>query len=97
ILRSVFFSLAASAGLLYVALQTRSPIWRAAIYFLAAFSLIPGPYLWNSYYDIIMRGALSVFTDQVIFVGLLVLTLVLVRRTLGWALFILSAIALLYA
>ena len=97
ILRSVFFSLAASAGLLYVALQTRSPIWRAAIYFLAAFSLIPGPYLWNSYYDIIMRGALSVFTDQVIFVGLLVLTLVLVRRTLGWALFILSAVALLYA
>lgn len=97
ILRSMFFSMAAAAGLAYVGLQTRSAGWRVVLYLLAAFALIPGPYLWVSYYDIIMRGALSIFSDRVIFVGLLILTLVLVRRTLGWALFILSAVALLYA
>lgn len=97
ILRSMFFSMAAAAGLVYVALQTRSVAWRVIIYLLAAFALVPGPYLWASYYDIIMRGALSVPSDRVIFIGLLVFTLVLVRRTLGWALFILSVVALLYA
>lgn len=97
ILRSTFFSMAASAGLLAIALQTRATWARMVLYLLALVALVPGPHLWTSYYDIIMRGALSTGIDQVIFVGLVAVTLVLVRRTLGWALLILAVLSLLYA
>ena len=97
LLRSVFYSMVAAAGLAAIALQTRLVVGRAALYVLAVFALVPGPYLWHNYLDIIMRGALSTALDEWIFVGLAVLTLVLVRKTLGWALLILAVLALLYA
>src|SRR5690606_7369280 len=97
ILRSTFYSMAASAGLLAIALQTRATWARLVIYLLALVALVPGPHLWTSYYDIIVRGALSTEIDRVIFVGLVAVTLVLVRRTLGWALLILAVLSLLYA
>lgn len=97
ILRSTFFSMAAAAGLLSVALKTKASWARAALYLLVIVALIPGPYLWNSYFDIIMRGAMSTGIDNWMFLGVLVVTLVLVRRTLGRALFILSVLSLLYA
>lgn len=97
ILRSIFYSMAASAGLLAIALQTRATWARMVMYVLALIALVPGPHLWISYYDIIMRGALSTGIDQVIFVGLVAVTLVLVRRSLGWALLILAVLSLLYA
>ncbi|WP_332719212.1 TRAP transporter permease [Pelagibacterium mangrovi] len=97
ILRSTFFSMAASAGLLAIALQTRATWARLVLYLLALVALVPGPHLWTSYYDIIMRGALSTGIDQVIFVGLVAVTLVLVRKSLGWALLILAVLSLLYA
>lgn len=97
LLRSVFYSMVASAGLMAVALQTRLVPVRIVLYALTAFALVPGPYLWHSYLDIIMRGALSTALDEWIFIGLVIVTLVLVRKTLGWALLILSVLALLYA
>src|SRR5690606_32772826 len=97
ILRSTFFSMAAAAGLLAVAVQTRARWARLALYMLAFIALVPGPPLRASYCDILMRGALSPGSDHVLFLGLAAVTLVLVRRTLGWALLILAVISLLYA
>ncbi len=97
LLRSMFYSMAAAAGLLAAGLSTRLVPARIALYLLALIALVPGPYLWHSYYDIIMRGALSTWMDEIVFVALVAVTLVLVRKTLGWALLILAVLALLYA
>lgn len=97
LLRSMFFSAVAAAGLAGAALQFPSPYKRLACYLLAAVALVPGPYLWHSYFDIVMRGSIATLTDEIIFVSLVVVALVLVRLTLGWALIILSVIALAYA
>jgi TRAP transporter 4TM/12TM fusion protein len=97
LLRSMFYSMVAAAGLLAIALQTRVGMLRMACYLMAIAALVPGPYLWHSYHDLISRGALSTWVDQVMFVALVAVTLVLVRKTLGWALFILAVLALLYA
>lgn len=97
LLRSMFYSMVAAAGMLFIALKSRSRLAQVAFYALAAVAIVPGPYLWYSYLDIIQRGALSTWLDEVMFVALIVVTFVLVRKTLGWALLALSVIALTYA
>ncbi|WP_202801950.1 TRAP transporter permease [Rhodovulum sp. PH10] len=97
ILRSVFFSAVSAAGLIQLGLTTGKSPWRFLLYLLAIVALVPGPYLWDSYIDIIMRGAMSVPIDKVIFVGLVAVVLVLTRMTLGWALVTLVVASLAYA
>src|SRR3546814_14431246 len=87
----------AAAGLAAAALPMRSAWARMACYLLAAVALVPGPYLWHGFHDIIMRGAIATDADQIVFLTLLVASMVLVRLSLGWPLVILSAIALVYA
>ena len=97
LLRSMFYSLVAAAGLLAIGLSARSRPGRIACYVLALVAIVPGPYLWYSYLDIIMRGAMSNPLDEVMFVALCVVTFTLVRRHLGWALLLIATFALLYA
>src|SRR5690606_39535609 len=97
LLRSMFYSLVAAAGLMVVGLSARSRISRALCYILAAIALVPGPYLWYSYLDIIQRGALSTWMDEIMFLALCAVTFVLVRITLGWALLVLCTLAIGYA
>lgn len=97
LLRSMFYSLVAAAGLLAIGLSARSRPGRIACYVLAFVAVVPGPYLWYSYLDIIMRGAMSNPLDEVMFVALCVVTFTLVRRHLGWALLVIATFALLYA
>src|SRR3546814_15111300 len=75
----------------------RSAWARMACYLLAAVALVPGPYLWHGFHDIIMRGAIATAADQIVFLTLLVASMVLVRLSIGWPLVILSAIAIVYA
>lgn len=96
LLRSSFFSLVACAGLIYYALQMGC--WaRIPLYILAFVALIPGPYLWHSYMDIIMRGAMSVPEDTWVFLALISVVFLFVRIAVGWALVVLMALAFLYA
>ncbi|MFC7704199.1 TRAP transporter permease [Plastorhodobacter daqingensis] len=97
VLRSLFYSAVAAAGMASFGLLARRLPARLACYGLALIAAVPGPYLWQSYFDIIMRGAMAVRLDEVMFVGLLLVTLVLVRLALGRALVVLSVLALLYA
>ena len=97
LLRAVFFSAVAAAGLMGAALKVRWPVVRWLLYGLAIIALIPGPYLWQSYMDIIMRGAMSVSQDEWVFLGLLLVVFVFVRLWVGWALVVLMVLALLYA
>ncbi|MEF2072945.1 TRAP transporter permease [Consotaella aegiceratis] len=97
ILRSVFFSVVSAAGMIHLGLVVGKSPWRFILYALALVALVPGPYLWHSYIDIIMRGAMSTEVDQLIFVGLLIIVLTLTRMSLGWALVTLVVAALVYA
>ena len=97
LLRSLFFSGVAAAGLAGAALRMRPGNRRAACDLLAAGALVPGPYLWHSYLDVIMRGAIATRTDEIIFLTLLLVVIILVRLTLGRALVVLSAVSLAYA
>src|SRR3546814_6155284 len=57
LLRSLFFSLVAPAGLAAAALPMR-PAWaRMACYLLAALALVTGPHIWQGFHDINMTGA----------------------------------------
>jgi TRAP transporter 4TM/12TM fusion protein len=97
VLRALFFSAMASAGLLLAALQLRSAVLRALVYALALAALIPGPYLQQVYFDIISRGGLSALPDRVLFLVTVIVVLVLTRLTLGWSLVVLVLAALAYA
>ena len=97
ILRSVFFSLVSMAGLLFLGLNAKQSWTRYLCYGLAAIALVPGFHLWQSYFDIIMRGAMATPPDVWMFVGLMAVVLVMVRLSLGWALVILMLLALTYA
>src|SRR3546814_8242079 len=81
----------AAAGLAAAALPMRSAWARMACYLLAAVALVPGPYLWHGFHDIIMRGAIATEADQIVFLTLLVASMVLVRLSLGWPLVILRS------
>jgi TRAP transporter 4TM/12TM fusion protein len=97
LLRSMFFSTVSAAGLILVGSRFAHPAIRIFCYALAAFAVVPGIHLYNSYFDIIMRGAMSTAVDEWVFLGLLLVVLVLVRLSLGWALIILMGVALAYA
>src|SRR3546814_17715073 len=83
----------AAAGLAAAALPMRSAWARMACYLLAAVALVPGPYLWHGFHDIIMRGAIDTEADPIVFLTLLVASMVLLRLSLGWPLVLLSHIA----
>ncbi|ESR22615.1 TRAP transporter permease [Lutibaculum baratangense] len=97
ILRSAFFSLIAAAGLLYLGYRARNGWVRILCYAMALFAPVPGLHLWQSYIDIIMRGAMATAPDLWIFAGLMAVILVLTRLSLGWALVVLLVCAILYA
>ncbi len=96
LLRSSFFSLVACAAMVFYASQTQSVFLRTGLYLLSLIALIPGPYLWNSYIDIIMRGAMSVSEDIWVFLALILVIFVFVRLAVGRALIILMATAFAY-
>jgi TRAP transporter 4TM/12TM fusion protein len=97
LLRSSFFSLVAAAAMLLYALRYKNAIQRSTFYLLALIALIPGPYLWTHYIDIIMRGAMSIGMDLWVFITLIVVVFVFVRMAVGWALITLMSLAFLYA
>lgn len=97
ILRSIFLSLVAGAGLFYAGLRANTPWVKIALYGLGIVALIPGPYIWQTYMDIIMRGAMSTALDQYMFIGMLLAVIILVRIYVGWALVVLIFAALAYA
>ena len=97
LLRSSFFSLMACSAMMLYGSRYKTPIVRVVFYALALVALIPGPYLWNSYIDIIMRGAMSIPTDTWVFLALSVIVFIFVRIAVGWALVVLMALAFLYA
>lgn len=97
ILRSLFYSLVSAGGLLLVGLNARAGWTRMLCYALVPVALVPGFHLWQSYVDIIMRGAMATLPDLWIFVGVMAVLLVLVRMALGWALVILVGVAIAYA
>ncbi|WP_157018164.1 TRAP transporter permease [Mesorhizobium xinjiangense] len=97
ILRSLFFSMVACGGLLFVGLNARNTMVRFMCYALAIIVLVPGYHLQATYLEIIMRGAMATPPDLWIFVGLMAALLVLVRMALGWALVVLVCVALAYA
>ncbi len=97
ILRSLFYSLVAAGGLLFVGLNARAGWVRLLCYGLAPVALVPGVHLWQSYIDIVMRGAMATPPDLWIFAGLMAVVFVLVRMALGWALVALMVAALAYA
>ncbi len=97
ILRSVFLSGVAAAGLLSAGLMVKNPIGKGLCYLLVLVALIPGPWIWQSYMDIIMRGAMSTEPDRWIFLGLVAVVVALVKLKVGWPLVILMAAAFAYA
>jgi TRAP transporter 4TM/12TM fusion protein len=97
LLRSSFLSAVAAAGLAAMGLRRQSGLQRLVFYGLAVVAAIAGPYLWSSYLDIIMSGAMSTPTDRYVFIGMLIAVLVLVRYSVGWALLLLAVVALSYA
>jgi TRAP transporter 4TM/12TM fusion protein len=97
VLRSLFFSLVASGGLLLLGLRAGHPAGRAALYALAPLALVPGLYIQANYLDIVMRGGMAQPQDIWIFAGLLAALVVLIVRGVGWALLVLVAVALAYA
>ncbi|RDL46174.1 C4-dicarboxylate ABC transporter permease [Marinomonas piezotolerans] len=97
LLRSSFFSLVSAAAMMYYASQQAKSTFRLGFYLIALVALIPGPYLWNSYIDIIMRGAMSVQQDTWVFLALAAIVFLFVRLAVGWALVVLMGIAYLYA
>ncbi|WP_425053333.1 TRAP transporter permease [Psychromarinibacter sp. S121] len=97
VLRSTFFSLMVSAGLVVVAAKRTFWPWRLVIYLLAAAVLLPGPYLWVNYLNIVRSGGIAGSTDIFLFVVSTVSVLVLARYLIGWVMVGLGVIALAYA
>lgn len=96
LLRSSFYSLVATAAMFYIA-SSSGIRTRYFLYTLSIIAFIPGPYLWYSYMDIIIRGAMSVPVDRFVFLGLLLVTIIYVAKSVGWALIVLMSAALSYA
>jgi TRAP transporter 4TM/12TM fusion protein len=97
VVRSLFFSGMASAGLLLSALRIEPAPVRVLLYLLAVAALLPGPYLQQNFFEIISSGGLAGPTDVALFVLTFVVLLVLVYLQLGWALIVLVLAAFLYA
>ncbi|SBS30384.1 Sialic acid TRAP transporter permease protein SiaT [Marinomonas spartinae] len=97
LLRSLFFSLVSASAMLFFALKYQQTWLRLGFYLFAVIALIPGPYLWHNYMDIIMRGAIAIPQDTWIFIGLICVVFLFVRMAVGWALIGLMTLALFYA
>ncbi|WP_321332723.1 TRAP transporter fused permease subunit [Breoghania sp.] len=97
LLRSMFFSMMAAAGLLVIASNTRLPLVRAVLYLLAIAAMLPGPYLYENYHQIIRRGAIANDMDKALFVATIVIVLVLARAYIGRTMVAISVLALAYA
>ena len=97
LLRSSFFSVVSASAMLFFALKYQSKWLRLGFYLLALVALIPGPYLWHNYMDIIMRGAMSIRQDTWVFLALMCVVFIFVRLAVGWALICLMTVAFLYA
>ena len=97
VLRSSFFSLIAAGGLLALGLTARWAWLRLFCYALAPVVLLPGLHIWTSYVSIVMRGGMAQTYDMWIFAGLMVALVVLILRSVGWALLVLVALAIAYA
>jgi len=97
VIRSLFFSGIACAGLLLSAVRLKSRALRVSIYVLAAGALIPGLYLQQNFVAIISSGGLATPVDEALFVLVVAVLFALVYLQLGWALTILAAAAILYA
>lgn len=97
ILRSMFFSLVASGGLLVLGLRARWLWLRGLSYALAPLALLPGLHIEQSYMAIVMRGGMAQPVDLWIFAGLMAALVLLIVRSVGWALLLLVALALAYA
>ncbi|WP_417695084.1 TRAP transporter permease [Roseibium sp.] len=97
LLRSLFFSMMTSAGLLIIA-ANRKAVWaRTLLYLLAAAVLVPGPYLYTNYMDIVFSGGIASTTHVALFVVSVVAALVLARFSIGWVMVGLGTFALAYA
>ncbi|MCO6381120.1 TRAP transporter fused permease subunit [Oceanicola sp. 502str15] len=96
VLRSTFFSLMVSAGLIVVAAQ-RAAWLRPVVYALAAAVLVPGPYLWVNYLSIVRSGGIASDIDVGLFVICTAAVLVLARYLIGWVMVGLGVVALGYA
>ncbi len=97
VLRSTFFSLSMAAGLIVVAAARPQAAWRAVLYVLAVLVLIPGPFLWTNYMDIIRSGGIADRTDMALFIIATAAALIVSRYVIGWVMVGLGVVALLYA
>ncbi|WP_417686833.1 TRAP transporter permease [Roseibium sp.] len=97
LLRSMFFSLMTSAGLFIVGAAVKNGFGRFVLYALGAVVLIPGPYLYANYMDIIFSGGIANTTHMVLFLLAVVAALALARLTIGWVMVGLGVVALAYA
>ncbi|MDF0595677.1 TRAP transporter permease [Psychromarinibacter halotolerans] len=97
VLRATFFSLMVSAGLVAVATRRTFAPWRAVLYLLAVAVLVPGPYLWVNYLNIVRSGGIAGSLDITLFVIATVSVLILARYVIGWVMVALGVIALAYA
>ena len=97
VLRATFFSLMVSAGLVAVATRRSFAPWRAVLYLLAVAVLVPGPYLWVNYLNIVRSGGIAGSLDITLFVIATVSVLILARYVIGWVMVALGVIALAYA
>jgi TRAP transporter 4TM/12TM fusion protein len=97
VVRSLFFSAVASAGLLLSALRIQAWPLRALLYLLAVGALLPGPYLQQNFFEIISSGGLATPTDVALFILTFVVLIVLVYLQLGWPLVVLAIAAFVYA
>ena len=97
LLRSMFFSLMAAAGLLVLGTRSTNLVLRLACYALAIVALLPGPYLYENYTQIIRRGAIANDVDKALFVATMVIVLVLARAYIGRTMVAIAVAALAYA
>ena len=97
LLRSMFFSLMAAAGLLVLGTRSTNLVLRLACYALAIVALLPGPYLYENYTQIIRRGAIANDVDKALFVATMVIVLVMARAYIGRTMVAIAVAALAYA
>ncbi len=97
LLRSIFYSLFASSALVAAAVRLNFAPARCICYLLAALALLPGPYLYINYLDIIRSGGIASQWDQILFIVSVVSVLLIARIYIGWTMVVLGVVALLYA
>nr|WP_226898273.1 TRAP transporter fused permease subunit [Mangrovicoccus algicola] len=97
VLRALFFSAVAAAGLIGAGALAEARWLRALCWVLVPLAVLPGLAIQAEYTDIVMRGAMSTPPDLWRFAGLMAALYVLVQRQIGWPLILLMSVALAYA